>query len=133
MEAEKDKEEDNNEEGIESVDDDGENDEGTDDNHVIDGDASDLEDDFDNDQDENQDDDYHDDDANAAMDFAAINGQVINDDNIVCHGNTSRKCQAWLPEEDAIILKEREIYTRGYATRAATQLMGRDVRSIVTR
>ena len=55
------------------------------------------------------------------------------DDNILCNDNTSSKGKAWLPEEDAIILKVREIDTRGYSTRAAEQLKGRAPNSIRNR
>ena len=89
-------------------DDDGDDDDGDDDD---DGGISDLEIEADYDY---YDDYYDDDDDDSDYD-------------------ASRKGETWWPEEDDIILHEREIDANGYAGRAAKRLDGRDAQSVHTR
>ena len=55
------------------------------------------------------------------------------DDNILCNDNTQRKRRRWLPDEDAIILNEREKGVYGYALKAAAKLDGRNATSVLDR
>ena len=50
-----------------------------------------------------------------------------------CNDNTQRKRRRWLPDEDAIILKERKDCVHGYALKAAAKLDGRNARSVLDR